>query len=342
MDKRSVEKVLRRALRRLNRAPVEVGAGVGAAFLGGLGVGMGLALTLGPGSQWGPRRTPHPEGHRRDGSYSPDDDSVRQSRLTPGLRLLLGGAGCALLGLCTARRSAAAHTAGFVGAGLLASAFLNRPPWHVVGVGAGRRAVDLRTTVDIEAPVGEVFAFFRNFQNFPRFMQHVREIMILDDRRSHWKVAGPAGKVVEWDAELTVCLPNERIGWKTPPHQIVEHAGTVHFEAFGERKTRLDVRMSYNPPAGAVGHVVALLFHVDPKTSLDEDLARLKALLESSDAPEPRAPQVPDPNSGWVAEPVEPPRSVEFGPDERAPEAMPGRVPASFPEVGPPVGDKPR
>ncbi|MFO0577834.1 MAG: SRPBCC family protein [Polyangia bacterium] len=313
MDKRSVEKALRRAAGRLHRAPVETGAGAGFGFLGGLGVGLGLALTFGPGLALGDPRPAH--GKRRDGSHSPDDESVRQSRLTPGLRLLLGGAGCALLGLCTARRDAAARAAGFVGAGLLASAFLRRPPWHIVGVGAGRRAVDLHTTVDVEAPLGEVFAFYRNFQNFPRFMQHVREITVLDDRLSHWKVAGPAGKTVEWDVELTVCLPNERIGWKTPPHQSVEHAGTVHFEPLGERRTRLDVRMSYNPPAGALGHVVARLFQVDPKTSLDEDLARLKALLEKTDAPATQAPMPGTPPGSPPDQPVDPEGEIELEPD---------------------------
>jgi uncharacterized membrane protein len=366
MDKRSVEKVLRRAAFRLYGTPAEAGAGVGIGFLGGLGVGMGLALALGPGSEFGRRLPEH--GKRRDNSHSPDDESVRQSRLTPGLRLLLGGAGCALLGLCTLRRDPAARAAGFVGAGMLASAFFRRPPWQLVGVGAGRRAVDLQTTVDIDAPVSEVFSFFRNFQNFPRFMQHVREITVLDDRYSHWKVAGPAGRTVEWDAELTVCLPNERIGWKTPPHQIVEHAGTVHFEPLGERRTRLDVRMSYNPPVGAVGHVVALLFHVDPKTSLNEDLARLKGLLERPGVPmtetppdQPRSQPGPEadvelePEIEQIIEPPPPPRfepppPPQFGgrpepqfaqPPEGPPMPMPMPVPMNEPQFAPPFMPQP-
>ena len=233
-----------------------------------------------------------------------------------------------------------------MGAGLLASAFFRRPPWQIVGVGAGRRAVDLHTTVDVEAPVGEVFAFYRNFQNFPRFMQHVREITVLDERLSHWKVAGPAGRTVEWDVELTVCLPNERIGWKTPPHQVVEHAGTVRFEPLGERGTRLDVRMSYNPPAGALGHVVALLFHVDPKTSLDEDLARLKALLEKTDAPSTQAPLPASPSGSSPDQPsdqrMDPEEEVELEPDIEQiiepPPPPPRAVPPFEPPFMPPPG----
>ena len=206
------------------------------------------------------------------------DAPVMQARLRPGTRLLAGAAGCLLLTLGGRRKLSAKRA---LGAGLLLSALINRPAWQLLGLGAGRRAVDLHKTIEIAAPIDEVFDFWMNFQNFSLFMQHVSEITILDGTRSHWKVEGPAGLPVEWDAVMTVCIPNERLGWKTLPDQPVEHAGTVKFEEVDEGRTRISIQMSYRPPAGIIGHAVAALFQVDPETALERDLLRLKNIIEA-------------------------------------------------------------
>lgn len=207
------------------------------------------------------------------------DAPVMQARLRPGTRLLTGAAGCLLIALGGRRKTFSVKR--IFGAGLLLSALLNRPAWQLLGLGAGRRAVDLHKTIEVAAPVDEVFDFWLNFQNFALFMQHVSEITVIDGTRSHWKVEGPAGLPVEWDAVLTVCIPNERLGWKTLPDQPIEHAGTVKFEEVGEGRTRVTVQMSYRPPAGLLGHAVAALFQADPQTALDRDLARLKNIIEA-------------------------------------------------------------
>lgn len=212
------------------------------------------------------------------------DPPVMQPRLRPGTRLLAGAGGLFLFALKPMRGTRA------IGAGLLFSALVNRPLWQALGLGAGRRVVDLNKTLEVAAPVDAVFDFWKNFPNFELFMQHVSEVKVLDETRSHWKVVGPMGIPVEWDAVLTVYIPNERLGWKTLPDQPVEHAGTVHFEALPEGKTRVNLQMSYKPPAGIIGHAVAALFQVDPETALDHDLRRFKKIIETRrPAPDPGA-----------------------------------------------------
>ena len=88
---------------------------------------------------------------------------------------------------------------------------------------------------------------------------------------------------MEWDAEVTRTDPGRLISWKTVDNSTVESSGTVRFVPDGDG-TRVDVRLTYNPPFGALGHVVAALLGGDPKRQLDDDLLRLKSLLERGKA----------------------------------------------------------
>jgi len=207
-----------------------------------------------------------------------------QDNWAPGTRLITGaaGTGITLYGLLRSNRFA-----GFValatGAAILARTVTNKPLRQVAGL-QGYRAVDVQKTINIDAPVEQVFLFLANYDNFPQFMRNVRSVETLADGRSHWKVAGPAGTTVEWDSITTRVDFNERIEWSTVEGSPVEHAGQLRLEPFGSG-TRVQVQMSYTPPAGVVGHVIAKLFRSDPKTQLDEDLVRLKSVLESGKSP---------------------------------------------------------
>jgi len=104
-------------------------------------------------------------------------------------------------------------------------------------------------------------------------------------RRSHWKVRGPLGRPVEWEAETTSFVPNKLIAWKSVEGSLIKNEGMIRFDPVDDgRATRLDVRLSYNPVVGYLGHGIAALFRVDPKKSLDDDLLRLKSLLEEGSA----------------------------------------------------------
>ena len=127
----------------------------------------------------------------------------------------------------------------------------------------------------------EVYQFWRNFENLPRFMRHVDSVTEMGDGRSHWKVKGPAGMEVEWVATIIADVPNEVITWRTLENADVDHAGAVRFErAAGGRGTIVRVNIEYNPVGGVIGATVAKLFGEEPQQQLDDDMRRFKQMIE--------------------------------------------------------------
>ena len=147
--------------------------------------------------------------------------------------------------------------------------------------GEGNRVDD---SVTINRPVEELFRFWRNFENLPRFMGHLESVKVLSDRRSHWVVKGPAGTRFEWDAEIHNEKPNELIAWRSLNGEV-NHAGTVLFRPIADGKaTEVRVELRYEPPAGALGTAVAKLFGEEPSQQVAEDLRRFKQVMEMSEA----------------------------------------------------------
>ena len=232
--------------------------------------------------------------NRLDVHDSPDDIPALQGRLqprepkfelmqenwSPSARLLttLGGAGLAFYG--AARRGLTGTLLSLMGLGLAARGVTNLQFKRLLGMDSQQPAIDLQKAINIDAPVEELYTFWKNFENFPKFMAHVKEVKELGDGKSHWKVAGPAGVPVEWDAEITREEKNQAIAWKSLSSETIKTAGIVQFHPNPDGSTRITVRMSYNPPAGALGHTVATLFGANPKQAMDEDLMRLKSLFE--------------------------------------------------------------
>lgn len=212
--------------------------------------------------------------------------ALAQESWSPSTRFLVGAGGASLVGAGLRRRDWAGAAFAATGALLLARAATDLGVGRLVGAGSGRRAVDIQKTITINAPVADVFAFWLNYENFPRFMSHVREVHATHaDGESHWIVDGPAGVPIEFDARTTEFMPNEVIAWKTKEGATVGHAGLVRFEPAGNDATRVTVRFSYNPPAGAIGHAAAWLVGADAKRLFDDDLARLKTLIETGRPP---------------------------------------------------------
>lgn len=209
---------------------------------------------------------------------------LMQRNWSPAARLLTGLTGAALAFLALGAPGPIGLALGATGLALLARATTNKELKRLVGLGSGRRAVDIHKTINVNAPVEEVFAFWSNWENFPRFMSNVREIKDLGNGRSHWVVAGPAGISVEWDAVITKYEPNQVIAWKSEPGSLIANAGMVQFQPNEQGGTRVTIRLAYNPPAGALGHLVAAIFGADPKRQMDEDLLRFKSLIETGKA----------------------------------------------------------
>ena len=150
----------------------------------------------------------------------------------------------------------------------------------------GGRGVTVDEVVTINAPAERLFAFWRNFAQLPAFMDHLVSVQQLDYRRSHWVAKAPAGRWVQWDAEIINEIPGELIGWRTLGGADVVSAGSVRFtRATGGRGTEVRVRLQYDPPAGKVGATVAWIMGHEPSRTIREDLRRFKQLMETGEVP---------------------------------------------------------
>jgi uncharacterized membrane protein len=143
------------------------------------------------------------------------------------------------------------------------------------------RGVGVEESVTIRATPEQLYAFWRNFENLPRFMHNLEAVEVRDAKRSHWVARGPAGTKVEWEAEIINEIPNELIGWRSVDGSQVDNAGSVHFTPAAGGGTEVRVILRYDPPAGIVGATVAKILGNDPAANVKADLERLKMLLET-------------------------------------------------------------
>jgi len=153
--------------------------------------------------------------------------------------------------------------------------------WHSKRGGHG---IEMVRRLTVEAPVDRVFEFWNDFENFPRFMSHVREIRFIGADRTRWVVNGPEGTPVEWEALVTHRVPPTEITWRTVEGGLVDHEGSVRLRPAGKNATRIKVRMTYRPMDGALRHEMAALFGGDPKRVIAGDMARLAAELPGGPA----------------------------------------------------------
>lgn len=179
---------------------------------------------------------------------------------------------------------------------------LSRQPQTEANVGAESGIIRTKRSITVGRPVEEVYAFWRDFENLPRFMRHLESVTVTGDGRSHWVAKAPAGQSVEWDAETTADVANERISWRSLPGASVYNAGTVHFmPAPGDRGTEVRVELEYEPPFGKLGSKVAMLFREEPGQQVQDDLRHFKQVMEIgeivlSDATKQRGPHPAQPN----------------------------------------------
>jgi len=199
----------------------------------------------------------------------------------------LGGAALAAWGIKQLRddRSPAGAMIAAAGASLIVHAGLTTGADTRAAL-AGTRGINVEHAVTMARSPDELYAFWRRLDQLPRFMTHLVSVSVLDDRRSHWVARGPGGKTFEWDAEIFNDIPNQLIAWRTLPDAEVVSAGSVRFkEAPGGRGTELHVRLQYEPPAGRLGAAFARLLGEEPSQTIQEDLRRLKQLMEAGEVP---------------------------------------------------------
>ena len=144
-------------------------------------------------------------------------------------------------------------------------------------------ALSIRT-VTINRLSSELYDFWRDFSNLPRFMENIERVDVIDDRRSHWVVAAPAGQSVEWDSVITEDVPGSVIAWRSAEDADVANSGRIEFQdASPGRGTQVTATISYDPPAGKVGKLIAKLFQKEPAIQSRRELRRFKQLMETGE-----------------------------------------------------------
>lgn len=176
------------------------------------------------------------------------------------------------------------------GCELTTRGFTGRSWYELLGFGKAKGGASTSVAYGSSIRVDEVitinkspevlYRFWRNFANLPRFMQHLESVDVIDERRSHWVVKGPAGLDVEWNAEVINDIPNRLIGWRSIEPADVDNAGSVHFDAAPGRGTQVRVTLRYDPPAGSLGAAFARMLGEDPAEQVREDLLRFQQLVE--------------------------------------------------------------
>jgi len=149
---------------------------------------------------------------------------------------------------------------------------------------AEESSVRFRRAITVDRSPQELYRFWRDFENLPRVMRYLVSVRSIGGTRSHWVARGPAGKSVEWDAEITEDQPNVYLSWRSLPGADVDNSGSVTFDpAPGNRGTIVRVELEYTPPGGIFGATIAKLFGRSPEQEIRVDLYRLKQLLETGE-----------------------------------------------------------
>ncbi|GLY73871.1 hypothetical protein Airi01_021380 [Actinoallomurus iriomotensis] len=146
-----------------------------------------------------------------------------------------------------------------------------------------RRGLALHAAITVKRPRGEVYGFWRDLENLPRFMIHLESVRVIDQRRSHWTVRGPVGRAIEWDAAIVDDRPEELITWRSTDGAL-HNTGTVRFvDAPGGRGTEVHVELRCEPPGGVVGAAFARLIGEHPDQQVRDDLRRFKQVMETGE-----------------------------------------------------------
>lgn len=148
----------------------------------------------------------------------------------------------------------------------------------------GARHRTLRASVTVRRPPEQVYRYWRDLENLPSFMHHLKSVTVTDDGVSHWVANAPAGQSVQWDARILEDEPNRRIAWQSIAGSPVENGGSVEFTptSVGDA-TEVRVQIGYHIPGGLLGKAAASLLGESPEQQVNDDLRRFKQILETGE-----------------------------------------------------------
>lgn len=199
----------------------------------------------------------------------------------PSVRLVVGTMGAGLIGYGLGKRDLFGWMAGLGGIALFGRAVSNQSWQQLFGVDSGRDAVTYQKEINVDAPIDQVFNMWSNVENFPRFMEHVLEAHVIGPGLTSWTIRGPFGLPIHFESETTVYNPTDEIAWKSVDGTTIPNEGRVQFRTNPDGSTRINIHMSYTPPVGVFGNVLASLMGDDPRELMNDDLMRFKSLLEN-------------------------------------------------------------
>jgi len=190
----------------------------------------------------------------------------------------LGGLGMLLLGGALVHRGVTGYCHGYEALGINTAEPAEPEDYFT-------RGIHVEQSMTINKSPEELYGFWHNFENLPRFMYYLESVKVLDGKKSNWTVKGPAGMSVSWDAEIINDEPNRLIAWRSLEGATVDNAGSIRFVPTPDRGTEVRVVIDYIPPAGKLGAGVAWMFGRGASSEIKEDLRRFKALMETGEVP---------------------------------------------------------
>ncbi|MEO7179635.1 MAG: SRPBCC family protein [Gemmatimonadaceae bacterium] len=251
----------------------------------------------------GPRRIGHPSAREDDGARRGLGRNVARQE-----RVVSVAIGAALVTYGARRRDPVGLITALLGGVLVLRGATGRDPiYRALGVSTGstdavldapayddvtgraatvnaRKAIKVEHSVTIDRPRAELYAFWRNFENLPRFMEHLVSVRVDSGTRSYWAARAPAGQTVEWEAEIVNEVPDSIIAWKSVGAPDVANAGAVNFsDAPAGGGTVVRVTVDYEPPAGKLGALFSHVFFEEPDQQIRDSLRRFKQLVESGE-----------------------------------------------------------
>ena len=218
-------------------------------------------------------------------SKQPELDVVMKKsgeiKWSPFKRLLIGAVGASAAAYGIYKGNSFGRALALAGAGAMAGSTMKRNISSSLAFGECSQGFEVEQTINVNAPLSDVFDFWANPENYPEAFSHITSVEQIGENLYRWTVKGPAGIPIGWEGVIARIVPNTLVEWKSQPGSLIGNSGTVRFDPNYDASTRLHIRMFYRPPAGILGRFVAEMFGSDPNSILRTDLRRLKWLFES-------------------------------------------------------------
>ena len=202
------------------------------------------------------------------------------SRIPMALRGLLAAGGGSLAFYGRKRKNVIGSALSIAGLTMVAGGVASIPIRRMIRRNRERDGIEVDKTIEIDAPLEEVYRFWKDYENLPRFLSHVRDVQAQEGGKAHWRVGDTPETGLEWDTITTSQVPNELISWRSIGDAPVKASGYARLRRLGRNATHLSVHLAYSAP-GELGRKTANLLGEYPLQQLDQDLMRMKKLIEA-------------------------------------------------------------